>query len=1026
MSSSLEITPELLAGFLDEAPEYLDTLDAGLLEFESHAAAGVVSLDTPEDQERMNGMFRAAHSLKGLAAAFGFDKIKELTHRMETLFDQVRMRKRDLTSRSFETLFRVFDRLKALVRELSDTNAPSVEIDDVLAALDELLNEAASAQPAAGTSATKAAPDGREFVEASSSVTSEVFADPELAAAFVETTVEAIEELNEGLLGLERDAGNVDLLNKVFRCAHNIKGASGAAGLSNMNRLTHEMETVFDQLRNQRISLTEEMMNVVFATVDRLRASIEQIRDGNVADASIDGLVDKLRVFSTAKEPSPAQRPAPPPNEIQPSAGGTETPTTSPIGDGGGDDVLRIVVSFAEGFGEAPIHAYLIFNKLTDLGEVLSSDPEVDAIGGDTVLTTVTFRVRVHSEPEALRTLLLSYGAADVQVIREADGVGAIPCESEDRVEQESPGSSTTASAGGSPTAESTPPAMSDVPPSVRALEAEIAEAMSPNPSASASASNHEVAAPAQRPAARPMSASSAGSKGPTKAEPAPQKTGETLRVDQERLDQLMNLGGELVINRARFTQVNGKLRGLLSGKSHTYVVEEIEDRLQQLSSTVEALGADGGVHRDADHVRSHLMHLRHSFQTVRSVLQQVHDARTAMVDFDEALHALGRVSEGLQKGIMGTRMVPIGPLFNRFRRVVRDISKSNGKQVELGLKGENTELDKRMIDELGDPLTHMVRNSVDHGLELPDVRVAAGKNPVGTVILDAHHRGNSICIEVIDDGAGINLERVKAKVIEKELATPEQVQKMSDREVIQYVLRPGFSTAPVVTDLSGRGMGMDIVINKIEKLSGTMEIDSTPGEGTRITIKLPLTIAILTSMVARIGRGVYAMPLENVAEIITIRRSDIQQVQRREVVRVRERIIPLVHFEDIFGTTLDGLRTESRRQDELTLVLVGFDNDKVGLVVDELLGQDDVVIKSVAENYRNVRGIAGASIRGDGTVSLILDVAAMTELAGKIEPGKTEAGKIEAATIEVGRTNGEKTASTRPSPSQEPELVGA
>ena len=328
--------------------------------------------------------------------------------------------------------------------------------------------------------------------------------------------------------------------------------------------------------------------------------------------------------------------------------------------------------------------------------------------------------------------------------------------------------------------------------------------------------------------------------------------------------------------------------------------------------------------------------------------------------------------------------MVPIGPLFNRFRRVIRDIAKSSGKQVNLVLRGDTTELDKRMVDELGDPLTHMVRNSVDHGIETPDIRTAAGKDPTGTVTLEARHRGNSIWIEVKDDGAGINLERVKAKIIEKELASPTQVEAMSDRELMQYILQPGFSTAQVVTDLSGRGMGMDIVVNKIEKLSGIIELDSTPGQGTHVTIKLPLTLAILTSMVARIGKGIYAIPLEAVAEIITVRRSEIQWIQRRQVVRIRDRVVPLAFFEDIFDTTQPDLQTEGRNREDLTLLIVGLETEKIGLVVDGLLGQEDVVIKSIAENYRNVRGIAGASIRGDGTISLILDVTALLELAEK------------------------------------------
>lgn len=445
-----------------------------------------------------------------------------------------------------------------------------------------------------------------------------------------------------------------------------------------------------------------------------------------------------------------------------------------------------------------------------------------------------------------------------------------------------------------------------------------------------------------------------------------------------------MNLGGELVINKARFAQIHGTFREIFDGKNHAYLVDDVAQRLAYLRERAEEIAQNGGNPADAEIFRDNILHLNDSVGTIRSLVERVYDARLAMHDFDEALHGLGRVSEGLQKGIMGTRMVPIGPLFKRFQRVVRDISKACGKKVNFVMHGEQTELDKRMIDELGDPLTHMVRNAVDHGIETPDERLANGKDETGTLTLEACHRGNSICIEVSDDGGGVNVERVRAKVLEKEMATEAQVDRMTDRELIQYILKPGFSTAAKVTDLSGRGMGMDIVVAKLDQLNGSIEIDSKQGEGTKITIRLPLTLAILTSMVANIGQGTYAIPLESVLEIISVRKSDIQRIQRREVVRVRDRVVPLTCFEDVFGTGLPALQTASRSRDELTLVIVGFENDQLGLMVDELLGQEDVVIKSIAENYRNVDGIAGASIRGDGTVALILDIGAMMAMAGE------------------------------------------
>jgi two-component system, chemotaxis family, sensor kinase CheA len=1001
MPSSIEITPELLAGFLDEAPEYLDMLDAGLMEFETHAGSGKLALDTPELQEQMNTMFRAAHSLKGLAAAFGFGKIKELTHRMETLFDQVRMGKRALSADSFETLFSVFDRLKALVSELSDGAEGEVEIADVLTALDAILDApagvdstekpAVEAECAGGavvaTSDTVGDAVGvvgaseTSFVsaDAESLAQGEVFSDPELAAIFVETTVESLDELSHGLLQLEESPADAELLNTIFRCAHNIKGASGAAGLTGFNHLTHNMETIFDLLRNGELTLDEGLTTAVFKVVDDLRATIDGIKRGEIADVAseavggrfenwIDGESAVVRDESDKTDPESSGECA-----TQPAtADGADTP-----GPDFADGELAITVDFPAGCDENAIQAFLICNKLGEFGELKSTTPDIDDMTGDAVLDTVQFILVSESDPADLERILSAYG---VDRVRVSDGGGvtevANAAVSETTVPNEAVTSSLAETVPAAPAPTQTPVAVAveNVPATPKAASSQRPAASSP------------TAAP--KAAVSPAPATSVGKPKAAAKKPdsAPVKTGETLRVDQERLDQLMNLGGELVINRARFAQIHGQFRSVFDGRNLGYLVEDMTERVSQVVETVSGLREADAENRSLEEMSSNLAHLTASFQQVRSLVGRVHDLRTSMFDFDEALHGLSRVSDGIQKGIMGTRMVAVGPLFTRFKRVVRDIAKSSGKKIDLVLKGEATELDKRMIDELGDPLTHMVRNSVDHGLELPEVRLAAGKPEVGTVTLEALHRGNSICIVVSDDGAGVNLERVRAKVLERELATQSQVDKMSDKELTQFIMKPGFSTAPQVTDLSGRGMGMDIVLSKIDKLNGSVDVDSTPGVGSQVTINLPLTLAILTSLVARVGRNVYAIPLETVAEIITVQRSDVQCIQRREVVRVRDRVIPIAVFEELFGTKLDGLQTTSRGGDDLTLVIVGFENKKIGLIVDELLGQEDVVIKSISENYRNVYGIAGASIRGDGSVSLILDVNAMMDMAAKPE----------------------------------------
>ena len=350
--------------------------------------------------------------------------------------------------------------------------------------------------------------------------------------------------------------------------------------------------------------------------------------------------------------------------------------------------------------------------------------------------------------------------------------------------------------------------------------------------------------------------------------------------------------------------------------------------------------------------VRSHVRRIQNELEPLRREVQTFSQAHEFVEDLFEAIHQLGRVSDGIQQSVMDTRMVPIGPLFARFKRVVRDITRSTGKQARLEIRGENTELDKRMIDELGDPLVHLVRNSVDHGIEPPDVREAAGKPREGTVTLDAFHRGNSIVIEVRDDGKGLDADRILRKCLEKGLVTKADAEKMTTQQIYQKIWEPGLSTAEKVTEVSGRGMGMDIVKSKIEELSGAADIDSVPGQGTTITIKLPLTLAILPSLMVEIRGDVFAIPMEAVVEIVSVARDQLSSVQGRQMASVRGRVVSLLRLGDLLASTAPAAPGRPDPS-ETTLVIVGEAGEEVGLAVDRVIGEEDVVIKSIAENYR-------------------------------------------------------------------------
>jgi two-component system chemotaxis sensor kinase CheA len=355
---------------------------------------------------------------------------------------------------------------------------------------------------------------------------------------------------------------------------------------------------------------------------------------------------------------------------------------------------------------------------------------------------------------------------------------------------------------------------------------------------------------------------------------------------------------------------------------------------------------------------------------------------RTVLNDLSEAVHQLDRVSDGIQNTVMDTRMVPIGPLFARFKRVVRDLARGNDKQIALELLGESTELDKRMIDELGDPLIHLIRNSADHGIESPAERVAAGKPAQGRITLNAFHRGNRIVIRVSDDGRGLDPNRIRAKAIAKGLINEAEADRMTSQQIHQLIWQPGFSTAEQITEVSGRGMGMDIVRFKIDQLNGNVELFSEPGKGATFEFKLPLTMAILPSLMIVIADDVFAIPVESVVEIVRLSANDLPTVHSRPTARIRGRVISLVQLDELLTWNQPRAFQAAVERQGATLVIIGAEGQELGLVVDNLLGEQDVVIKSLEENFEAVEGIAGASILGDGRVSLILDVAALVDMA--------------------------------------------
>ncbi|MGI9516700.1 MAG: chemotaxis protein CheA, partial [Pirellulaceae bacterium] len=370
-------------------------------------------------------------------------------------------------------------------------------------------------------------------------------------------------------------------------------------------------------------------------------------------------------------------------------------------------------------------------------------------------------------------------------------------------------------------------------------------------------------------------------------------------------------------------------------------------------------------------------------------------NGRQCFAQMGEAIDQLSRVSNGMQRGVLDARMVQVSPLFTRFRRLVRDFSLESGKQVQLVIEGEKTELDKRMIDALGEPLVHLVRNSIDHGLELPDDRTALGKPETGRVVLSARHRGNSVHIEITDDGRGINSEKIKSRLVDNGVL--DSATELTDAEALEYIWHPGFSTAHKVTDVSGRGVGMDAVRTRINQLNGTIDVKSSQGQGTTFTIRLPLTLAIIHCLLVRLNDEIFSIPVDDVREIVSIDREDVVAVLGNRTFKIRGEYLPLMDVKEVFQWQSSGEATRELAgradsdRDSIDVVILQSGETAIGLRVEELLGSQDIVIKSLSDNFRSVRGLSGASVLGDGSVSLMLDVASFVTMARR--PSKKHPG---------------------------------
>jgi two-component system chemotaxis sensor kinase CheA len=676
---------------------------------------------------------------------------------------------------------------------------------------------------------------------------------------FFEEAGENLERMESLLLGLDVDAADDETLNAIFRCAHSIKGGAATFGFQDVADLTHVMETLLDRLRRHELAATRDMVDTLLSSRDVLEQMLARHRSGAGDPVDAADLAGRIGALASGAPPA-APRAAP----VVVAAAGAPDAVAPPVG---AARELHVTVGPLEHPATAD-QLVELFAEIPGLGRIEPLDAgraDRDATRRFRILTAAT-------DDELLDLFSFHVSREQVRIDPAASARAAAPAAGSDavRAEREDYGFFVDL-----PLPAQAPGAPAPVAPTQRAASAEPTGAGPGAPTARAPRA-------VERPAAGLDSS--------------------TIRVPVEKVDQLINLVGELVITQAMLAQ------------------------------------------------------------TGRGLDPVVHQAMAS------GLSDLERNTRLLQEAVMAIRMIPMAAVFNRFPRMLRDLASKLGKQVELQTIGEDTELDKGLIEKITDPLTHLVRNAADHGIELPHERVAAGKPPQGTVTLAAAHQGGSVVIEVRDDGRGLDRARLLAKAAERGLPVHEP---MTDQDVYGLIFEPGFSTASVVTDVSGRGVGMDVVKRNIAALGGTVEIDSGVGQGMRVSVRLPLTLAIMDGMSVGVADETYIVPLASVVESIHLSPDDARSIGGLgRVVEVRDEFLPLVALDAVFGVP------RQRPAAGAIMIVLEAEGGRVALVVDELIGQHQVVVKNLEANYRRVPGVSGATILGDGRVSLILDVS--------------------------------------------------
>ncbi|MCY7531799.1 chemotaxis protein CheA [Bacillus altitudinis] len=664
---------------------------------------------------------------------------------------------------------------------------------------------------------------------------------------FLDESREHLQTCNEKLLELEKNPTDLQLVNDIFRAAHTLKGMSATMGFDDMAQLTHHLENMFDAIRNEQMIVTPESMDTMFEALDHLEAMVQSIAEGGDGKRDVTEISKKLDVTGSHAETASAVETA----EASSAASDLDynefERTVLDEAREQGFKCYELNVTLSDACLLKAVRVYMIFERLNEAGEVVKTVPNAELLESEDFESEFSISYLSKQSMEEVKKIVTAISEVEQVEISEVS-------------------------------------AFEEVAP---------AETKTEKPEQK----NEEVAPPAAKAPANDApkaNGNNGAATGGTK----------TIRVNIDRLDSLMNLFEELVIDRGRLEQI----------------AKELENN--ELTDTVERMS---------------------------------------------------RISGDLQSIILNMRMVPVETVFNRFPRMIRQLTKELNKKIELIIEGAETELDRTVIDEIGDPLLHLLRNSLDHGIESPEERVKKGKPEKGTVLLKAYHSGNHVFIEVEDDGGGINRKKVLEKALERGVITEREAETLEDHQIDSLIFAAGFSTADTISDISGRGVGLDVVKNKLESLGGSVSINSTEGQGSLFSIQLPLTLSIISVLLVKLEEETFAIPISSIIETAVIKKSDILQTHDREVIDFRGFIVPVVYLKKQFNVP-----NANDLEEELHIIVVRKGDKLTAFVVDSFIGQQEVVLKSLGDYLPNVFAISGATILGDGQVALIVDCNAL------------------------------------------------